>query len=114
MSLKRRDTWKSKSEAIKAARKSYKAWDKRVLERWMEHGYRELSVLTQKDFGDDTSDHPVTLATSKYQEVLQYLRPNPSEYKPAGEYDVDETSTSPRDPLLYPDIIGPSHATSPF
>lgn len=114
MSLKRRDTWKSKSEAIKAAQKSYKAWDKRVLDRWIEHGYRELSVLTHKDFGEDTSDQPVTLATSKYQEVLHYLRPNPSEYKPGGEYEVDETSTSPRDPLLYPDIIGPSHATSPF
>lgn len=95
-------------------KKPYKAWDKRVFDRWIEHGYRELSVLTKKDSRDNDSDRPLALATSKYQEVLQYLRPNFSNYKPAEQCDVDETSHLPHDPLLYPDNIGPSHTISPF
>lgn len=115
MSLKRKDTWKSKSEAIQAARKSYQKWDKRVLDRWVNTGYRELSITTRCDEDNNSqADPPVTLASSKYQEVLQYLRPNPLDYKPVGQYEVDETSSLHHDHLLYPDIIGPPHATSPF
>ncbi|CAI7662867.1 unnamed protein product [Penicillium pancosmium] len=110
MSLKRKDTWNSKSEAVQAARKTYKRWDKRVLDRWIGNGYRQLSVTT----GRGSDDQPVTLASSKYQEVLQYLRPNPLDYKPVGQYEVGETSSPHHDHLLYPDIIGPPHATSPF
>lgn len=122
MSLKRNDKWSSKSEAIKAARKTSKKWDKRVLHLWIENGYRELPTTSEPNINEQT-DRPVTLASPKYQEVLQYLRPNFSDFKPVGQYDpeIDETSSSSssnhehgHDHLLYPDIIGPPHATSPF
>lgn len=114
VSLKRKDTWTSKSEAIKAARKSYKRWDKRVLDRWIDNGYRELSFSAVPASDNPQTDRPVKLASSKYHEVMQYLRPNPLDYKPVGQYEVDDTSSPHHDHLLYPDIIGPSHATSPF
>ncbi|KAJ5682578.1 hypothetical protein N7462_005743 [Penicillium macrosclerotiorum] len=106
VSLKRRDTWKSRSAAIEAARKAHKIWDERVLERWIRHAYRDLPTTSAQ--GD-----PVTLTSSKYQEVLQYLRPNPVGHKPTGQEDNLAVGPPP-DPLLYADIIGPPHATSPF
>jgi len=36
MSLKRRDMWKSKSEAIKAAKEAYKAWNTRTISTYEE------------------------------------------------------------------------------
>ncbi|KAJ5988440.1 hypothetical protein N7481_003650 [Penicillium waksmanii] len=100
---------------IQAARKSYKRWDKRVLDRWISNGYRELPVTTRRDSDDShQADQPVTLASPNYQEVLQYLRSNPLDYKPVGTYEVDETSSGHHDHLLYSDIIGPPHANSPF
>ncbi|KAJ5266952.1 hypothetical protein N7478_009760 [Penicillium angulare] len=118
VSLKRRDTWKSRSAAIEAAKKTYKRWDKRVLDRWILHGYHEIPT-THEDRSNNSdvakSDSPVTLVSSKHQEVLQYLRPNPSNHSPVGEAEDNDASERPAyDSLLYPDIIRPLHATSQF
>jgi hypothetical protein len=120
LSLKRRDIWPSRSAAIDAAQKSHKRWDSRVFERWVQHGYRDLpTALYPQDpaLGKGAScfnanDHPVTLASSKHQEVMQYVRPNFKGHKALGQ--EDNTQAPPHDPLIQPDVIGPCDKVSPF
>ncbi|KAL3474101.1 toxin biosynthesis protein [Aspergillus californicus] len=115
LSLKRRDTWASKEEAIKAARKVYRKWDPRVFDRWVQHGYRSLPTDTHPEDTPKTKldgEGAVTLASSKYLEVMHYLRPNPSGHKRLGK--GDSTGEPRHDPLLYPDIIGPEDTSSAF
>lgn len=118
LSLKRQDTWPSRSAAIESARKSHKRWHPRVFQRWIQHGYRELPTAiyaqTKRENRRDTNleDAPVTLATSKYQEVTEYIRPNFDGHKPPGK---EERDLAPgRDLLTHPDVIGPAHKVSPF
>lgn len=75
----RRDTWPSREEAAKkfAESKFYQRWDPRVLEKWIEYGLREL-LTEQYPLNDDQKqlqDRPVTLTTTKAQEVYMFLRP---------------------------------------
>ena len=72
LSATRRDQWRSRAEAAQAFRKSrfYKSWDERVLDRWLEHGLRSIS-----DSDPNNTDGPVTLSTSKDQEVFTFLLP---------------------------------------
>ncbi|KAJ5470465.1 hypothetical protein N7530_007822 [Penicillium desertorum] len=78
LTLKRRDTWPSKSEALRSSTKSYARWDSRVLERWNEHGYRNLHTIVSPQTDGETKPiaGPVTLTSSIYQESMLYLRPN--------------------------------------
>lgn len=72
LSATRRDQWRSREEAALAFRKSkfYKTWDERVLDLWLQHGLRSISV--QESSG---GDGPVTLSTSRDQEVFTFLLP---------------------------------------
>lgn len=79
----RRDDWASRAEAASSIRKSkfYQSWDPRVLELWIKYGLRRLpTAVYPKEH--DSSDHsenddgPVTLTTTKHQEVFTFLRPN--------------------------------------
>ena len=79
----RRDRWPSRSEAALAVRKSkfYQSWDPRVLDLWIKHGLRSLptAIYPKEHGGFDRSgndDSPVTLTTTKHQEVFTFLRPN--------------------------------------
>jgi len=77
----RRDQWPSRNAAVNSMTKSkfYQAWDPRVLSRWIEFGLRDMPTFLYQDSGkssDSDTDKPVTLATSKQQEVFTYLRPN--------------------------------------
>lgn len=118
LSLKRQDTWPSRSAAIKSAQKSHRRWDPRVFERWIQHGYRELPTSTYPQIKGDTGldtdleTVPVTLATSKYLEVMEYVRPNFEGHKPSGK--EEHTLGPARNLLTHPDVIGPVHKTSPF
>ncbi|KAJ6096256.1 hypothetical protein N7486_007002 [Penicillium sp. IBT 16267x] len=113
MTLKRRDTWKYRAAAIKEARKTHRGWGTRVLDRWILYAYRDLpSTTTTLENVATQVEQPVTLVSSKYQEVLQYLRPNPSSHRPVGEEATP--NTPPHDHLLYPDVIGPPHTTTEF
>lgn len=79
MSTFRRDIWPSREEAAESFKKSkfYQTWDKRVLDRWIEHGLRDLptKLYPQSPF-QDSSKTPVTLATSKHHEVFTFVRPS--------------------------------------
>lgn len=68
MSMYRRDVWPSRDAAATEFKKSafYRSWDPRVLDLWVKYGLRDI----QKDMPE------VTLTTSKYQEVVTYLRPS--------------------------------------
>ena len=85
----RRDIWPSRSQAEASFKrhKAYQTWDPRVLDLWTEHGLRELPTALYPDDAtysqdSDQSDTPtregppVTLTTTKAQEVLMYIRPN--------------------------------------
>lgn len=109
LSLGRKDTWPSRSEAAKYFKKSFHKWDSRVLERWLEHGLRDV----RPDIDSTKAEGSVTLTTSKHQEVIQYLRPNFQKKRPLNS-DKDPDTQELHDPVFYPDIIGPPHAIYPF
>lgn len=73
-SAKRRDIWPSRAEAAASFKKSkfYQTWDPRVLERWVEHGLRDVPTKLYPD----AKKGQVTLTTTKHQEVMTFLRPN--------------------------------------
>ncbi|KAI9758140.1 MAG: hypothetical protein M4579_003172 [Chaenotheca gracillima] len=77
----RRDFWPSRTEAEASFRKSkfYQRWDSRVLERWLQYGLRDLptAIYPLKDGNDSANgERPVTLTTTKHQEVMTFLRRN--------------------------------------
>ncbi|KAF2637017.1 hypothetical protein P280DRAFT_472532 [Massarina eburnea CBS 473.64] len=95
-SSNRRDRWPSREEAAKAMLRSkfYQSWDKRVFDKWIQHGLRDLptslypqsnatpGVLPAAVSGEPTTTpapakaKEVTLKTTKHQEVMTFLRPN--------------------------------------
>lgn len=75
----RRDIWPSRKTAAEAFAKSpfYQKWDKRVIDRWVEHGLRDLPTAIYPEIPNDgTGQTPVTLKTTKHQEVWTFIRPN--------------------------------------
>ncbi|KAK3623219.1 hypothetical protein LTR56_021698 [Elasticomyces elasticus] len=98
-SARRRDRWPSRQVAEASFKRSkfYQTWDPRVLDLWIKYGLRDLPtylypeatpasttlpVLTADvstaTVPPDTSKKEITLATTKHQEVLTFLRPTPT------------------------------------
>ncbi|PWY90687.1 alpha/beta-hydrolase [Aspergillus heteromorphus CBS 117.55] len=109
LSLARKDVWPSRSHSAAYFKKGYKKWDARVLDLWLKHGLRDLEDISTPD----PESRPVTLATTKHQEVAQYLRSNFPNRRPL-DIDNDPDTQFSHDPSLYPDIIGPSSGIYPF
>lgn len=78
LSTARRDLWPSRTIAAEKFRNSkfYQAWDARVLDKWIEFGLRDLPTELYPDLPQDydPTNPPVTLSTTKAQEVYYYLR----------------------------------------
>ena len=87
----RRDIWPSRADAAASCQKKkfYQSWDPRVFDRWVTYGFRDLPTKIHTDSSalheprrdpksntDEPSSVPVTLATTKHQEVFTFLRPN--------------------------------------
>ncbi|KAI9839928.1 MAG: hypothetical protein M1819_000120 [Sarea resinae] len=75
----RRDIWPSRIAATEAVNnnKFYQKWDDRVRERWLDYGLRDLPTPLYPDKSSiPDAEKPVTLTTSKHQEVFVFLRPN--------------------------------------
>jgi len=126
-SVRRRELWASRSEAETKLKRSkfYQAWDPRVLDRWLKYGLRDLptrlhpSIPTSSTPPTVSADPslalidpskeeiPITLATTKHQEVLTFLRANipTGEHPNPGEHPNLET---------HPDIDLDVPPTSPF
>lgn len=74
----RRDLWPSRTAAVEAFRKSkfYQAWDHRVLDRWLQDGLRDTpTAIYPEQSATGDGENPVTLTTTKHQEVFTFLRP---------------------------------------
>ncbi|KAK1148136.1 hypothetical protein N8T08_010775 [Aspergillus melleus] len=76
-------------------------------------------IINENDLGDDhnglhlnQSDPPVTLASSKHQEVMQYIRPNFGAVRVSEQMKTERSA--PHDTLDQPDVIGPPIKTTPF
>ena len=108
----RRDDWPSRAEAASTVKKSkfYQSWDPRVLELWIRYGLRSLSTAIgpiEHDDSDrsDNCDGPVTLTTTKHQEVFTFLRPNFDGLDANGELIVNRRTHPDLDlrvPGIYP------------
>ncbi|KXS95132.1 hypothetical protein AC578_2884 [Pseudocercospora eumusae] len=125
----RRDRWPSRQEAETKAKKSkvFQTWDPRVLQKWMEYGFRELPTplyptmqkisnpvppisadpTTSSIPPDPTTEKELTLKTTKFQEVFTFLRPN----FPTQEFPDPENSPNPQ---THPDVPAWTSPKSPF
>lgn len=78
LSTFRREVWPSRKEAAEsfARSKFYQGWDKRVLDRWVRYGLRDLPTLLHNEEQSDAVSPKVTLTSTVGNEVHTYLRPN--------------------------------------
>lgn len=78
MSTFRRDIWPSRAAAAQGYAKSkfYQDWDPRVIERQIKYGLRDLPTAIHPSNLMKGEEKPVTLSTTKHQEVFTFLRPN--------------------------------------
>lgn len=105
----RRDVWPSREEATKSFLKNkfYQSWDKRVFEKWIQHGLRELPTAIYPDNPSsnqlpNANAKPVTLTTPKHQEVFTFLRANhPPAEQPLSSHTIDRR-THPDVPIMNP------------
>lgn len=116
LTVKKRDIWSDRRAAVKRGSPFFHIWDPRVVERWVQHGYRDLPTVTHPEFKANNSPNPstgtpVTLTTTKHQETFSYIRFNPSQHRELGlsDSDVSREANRPRpphDPLFFPDMVG--------
>ncbi|KAL2865491.1 putative toxin biosynthesis protein [Aspergillus lucknowensis] len=110
LSTYRRDQWPSRMAAAESFKKNpfYQAWDPRVLERWLQYGLRDLPTAIyplNQSSPNNNEDRPVTLSTTRHQEVFTYSRPN---------YDGPPGFAVPVNKVTHPDL-DPNHLGSfPF
>ncbi|EED24284.1 toxin biosynthesis protein, putative [Talaromyces stipitatus ATCC 10500] len=113
LSTHRRDIWPSRKAAAESFKRSpfYKAWNPRVLERWVKYGLRELPTVVypeqpkQPQTSSEDDDKPVTLTTTRHQEVFTFSRPN---------YDYDSKNEKPANRIETPDLLPNGPNTYPF
>lgn len=110
LSTHRRDIWPSRKAAAEGFQRSpfYKAWNPRVLDRWVKYGLRELPTVAHPDeskYKASKDDKPVTLATTRHQEVFTFSRPN---------YDYDRANEKPANLYETPDLKPDGPNTFPF
>lgn len=72
----RRDRWPSRDAAARSLRKHpiYKTWDPVVLDLFLQYGLRDCPTHLYPIPSPSHSSVPVTLTTTKHQEVLNYMR----------------------------------------
>jgi pimeloyl-ACP methyl ester carboxylesterase len=116
LSTHRRDIWPSRQAAAESFKRNpfYQTWDPRVLDQWIKYGLRELPTLIHpldqtktkpNDISSTPNDRPVTLTTTRHQEVFTFSRPN---------YDFDPTTNRPANPVTHPDLDPDGPNAYPF
>jgi hypothetical protein len=98
----RRSLWPSREAAAASFQTSpfYRAWDPRVLEKWVAFGLRAVPTLLHPE----AQPPQVTLTTTPAQEVFTFLRPNYEGYGVNGK-PVNRSTHADLDPsrdLIYP------------
>lgn len=137
-SAMRRDRWPSREEAAKSMlrNKFYQAWDKRVFDRWIQFGLRDLptrlypassatpgpvpAAVSAEPTITPTPPQPkeVTLTTTKHQEVMTFLRANFA-FRPGIDTEpssADYTESNPKaiNRRTHPDLVPGPVPQSPF
>lgn len=115
----RRDLWPSRKTAAEsfARSKFYQTWDKRVLEAWVQHGLRDTPTLLHPQLSStDEAGPPVTLTTTKHQEVFTFLRPNfpPSDPSLPGPHTITASHPHTHNRFTHPDIWPLDEPQTPF
>jgi pimeloyl-ACP methyl ester carboxylesterase len=107
MSTFRRDIWPSRAAAAEGYTKSkfYQAWDPRVIERQIRYGFRDLPTAIHPSTSIQGAEKPVTLSTTKHQEVFTFMRPN---------YEGSGHNGRPVDRKKHPDVHPGLEAIYPF
>ncbi|CAK96524.1 uncharacterized protein An05g01890 [Aspergillus niger] len=105
--LRRSDVWPSREAAVQANRKFMHGWDPRCVELMAEHGFWELPTRLYPDveavkakFGTTTNNTtPVTLTTTKHQDLLGQIRQNFSARNPTtGVIEIPRDTHADLDP----------------
>lgn len=84
----RQDLWPSRTAASSNLQRNpfFRSWDPRVLDLWIQHSFRDLpTALYPKSPSPPASDPPVTLTTTKHQEVFTFVRPSFNDLDPHGK-----------------------------
>ncbi|KAL4936652.1 hypothetical protein BDV06DRAFT_216513 [Aspergillus oleicola] len=108
LSTYRRDKWPSRKAAAESYKRNpfYQAWDPRVLDRWVQHGLRDLPTAIHPTAKEpNSSENPVTLRTTLHQEVFTFSRPN---------YDGPPGFTVPVNKVTHPDLDPDQIGSWPF
>ena len=109
LSAFRRDYWPSREDAIAFFKKSkfYQAWDRRVLDRWLESCLRETPTTLYPERSNKASAAKgITLLTPKHQEVFTFVRYIPDDVDATGKASIDGSRPS--------DLEAESEYTHPF
>ncbi|KAB8067224.1 Alpha/Beta hydrolase protein [Aspergillus leporis] len=99
--LWRPDIWPNRKAAASAHVKLWRQWDPRCIDLMVRFGFRDLPTALYPELPDgaDHSHPPVTLPTTKYQEVLGLTRANFSGRAPDGRIQIDRSTHADMDPL---------------
>jgi hypothetical protein len=74
---RRQDLWETREKAETALRKIQRAWDPRVVERYLQFGLRPVPTrLYNRQIDPDLPSSAVTLTTTRHQESWSYTTPN--------------------------------------
>lgn len=99
----RRDLWPSRQTAAANLAKSpmFASWDKRVFERMVRYGLRDLPTPLYPDPPSEhaATDPPVTLTTTKHQEIRTLIRQNYHNRDPSGHIRIDRSTHADLDPF---------------
>ncbi|KAI4109134.1 MAG: hypothetical protein LQ339_001940 [Xanthoria mediterranea] len=101
----RRDLWPTRSAAEEAFRKNrfFDSFHPEVLERYLKYGLRELPCCIYPTIRTNSEPRPVTLTTSKHQEVWTFARSNFSPPDPARDRLVNPNAVigTPDEDLMF-------------
>lgn len=102
--LRRDDIWPNRQAALRASRALTVDWDPRCIARMGQFAFCELPTRLYPDVETEkkrlsTAETPITLATTKYQDVLGQIRENFSARDAAGRVTINRETHADLDPL---------------
>ncbi|KAE8400208.1 Alpha/Beta hydrolase protein [Aspergillus pseudonomiae] len=105
--LWRPDIWPNRKAAASAHAKTWQHWDRRCFDLMVKFGFRDLPTALYPTIpeGADHSEPPVTLTTTKYQEVAGMYRPNFSARTADEKTQIDRSVHPDMDPTNVNTII---------
>ena len=99
--LYRPDVWPNREAAAAAQKRLLRRWDQRCLDLMARYGFRDLPTALHPHLpeGSDPENPPVTLTTTKYQNVLTGIRENFGSRDADGRIQIDRATHADMDPL---------------